>query len=269
MNTSNPGSSYDPAYFEPLFASEERHFWFRGRNEIIAAAVADLTRKLDRGYRVLEVGCGTGNVLSRLEQECADGLVAGMDLFAEGLYYAQKRVSCGLVQGDLHSPPFQVRFDLVCLFDVLEHMEDDVAVLHALREILSPQGRLVLTVPAHQSLWSYFDEASHHYRRYSVEVLIQCLVEAGYRVEYITEYMASLFPLVWLGRKIATFTNSRGEENLRESTTYALATRELRIVPVLNEVLFWLLKQEVRWIGQRRRLSVGTSIIAIAYDREV
>ena len=149
---------YDPYYFAPLAAIEDRHFWFRARNRTLAALLARLTAPLADGYRVLEVGCGTGNVLRVLEQTCRRGLVVGMDLYGEGLTFARGRTHCPLVRGDMSHPPFEARFDLIGLFDVLEHLADDRRVLRDVRAMLAPGGRLVLTVPAHPELWSYFDE---------------------------------------------------------------------------------------------------------------
>ena len=141
-----PHHSYDQAYFEPLFAIEDRHFWFRARNRVIATVVGQITANLVPGYRVLEVGCGTGNnVLRVLEKGCKNGVVIGMDLFAEGLQYAQERTSCLLVQGDIQSPPFSIQFDMIGLFDMLEHLPDDMRVLHHLHTMLATQQGKVRT----------------------------------------------------------------------------------------------------------------------------
>ena len=140
--------SYDPAFFQLLFEVEDRHFWFRSRNRIIAAWVKRLTSELTPGFRVLEIGCGTGNVLRVLDQVCPSGTVVGMDLFAEGLKYAQQRTSAALVQGDMHHPPFASQFDIIGLFDVLEHLPDDRQVLRDLKGMLRENGTLLLTVPA-------------------------------------------------------------------------------------------------------------------------
>src|SRR5262245_7133302 len=187
--------SYDPSFFARLFAIEDRHFWFCARNHVISTIVSQLTTDLTAGYRVLEVGCGTGNVLRFLERACPRGTVIGMDLFGEGLRYASHRTSCALVQGDMHAAPFAAQFELIGLFDVLEHLQDDRRVLNDLTGMLAPGGALLLTVPAHRSLWSYFDEASCHCRRYEPEELESKLRDAGYQVEYLTQYMASVFPL--------------------------------------------------------------------------
>lgn len=254
--------SYDRAYFEPLFAIEDRHFWFRARNRVIATVIGQITANLVPGYRVLEVGCGTGNVLRVLEKGCKNGVVIGMDLFSEGLQYARRRTNCPLVQGDIHAPPFLTQFDLIGLFDVLEHLPDDMRMLHHLHTMLEKDGVLLLTVPAHPSLWSYFDEASCHCRRYTLTELEGKLEHVGYQVEYMTQYMASIFPMLWLGRRLKSLINRRpgGIADRINVSTRA----ELRITPVANGLLAFLLAQEARVIARRRRLLIGTSLLAIA-----
>jgi SAM-dependent methyltransferase len=251
-------STYDPAHFEHLFAVEDRHFWFRARNWVIAALVRQVTAGLEPGYRVLEVGCGTGNVLRILEDTCTSGEVTGMDLFAEGLEYARRRVRCDLVCGDIHALPFDHAFHLIGLFDVLEHLPDDVQALRDLHAALEPGGSLLLTVPAHTSLWSYFDEASHHCRRYQAADLKSKLLRNGYHIEYMTEYMAALFPLMWFGRRIARLFK-RPCASVDE-----LATQELRVRPFVNEVLYRVLEQEAHLIEKRKHLPVGTSLLVAA-----
>lgn len=251
--------SYDPHYFAPLFAAEDKHFWFQVRNRVIAEVVRQITRGLDPGYRVLEVGCGTGNVLRVLEGVCAKGSVTGMDLFPEGLRYAQQRTGCALVVGDMLTPPFNDgRFALIGLFDVLEHLRDDDKVLRYLSKMLADGGSLLLTVPAYPQLWSYFDEAAHHCRRYRPAEIEERLVRAGYRLEYVTPYMASLFPLLWVQRRMASGSGSRSQENLRE-----MVARDLTVPPG-NDLLGWWLAREIPLIRRRWRLPFGTSLLAVA-----
>jgi SAM-dependent methyltransferase len=256
------GQSYEPGFYPLLVALEDRHFWFRARNKAILALVSPLARRLPPRSRILEVGCGTGNVIRFLEQECGAGLVVGMDLFAEGLHYARQRTSCLLVQGDVLAPPLRPQFDIIGLFDVLEHLPDDGRVLQTLRNMLVPGGCLLLSVPAHPSLWGPFDEASCHLRRYGLAELESELVHTGFRVEYLTHYMALSFPLLWLRRRLSSWpTRRRGEGALRKSSA---AETELRIIPVVNELLACLLSQEARLIGQRRVIPFGASLLAVA-----
>jgi SAM-dependent methyltransferase len=250
--------AYDPSFFENLAAAEDRHFWFRARNRVIEALAAQLTAGFAPGYRVLEVGCGTGSALRALERACPGGSVLGMDLFGEGLRHARRRGG-RLVQADLHHPPFAARFDLVGLFDVVEHLADDVRVLRDLAELLAPGGALLLTVPASRRLWSSWDETVRHRRRYEPAELGARLREAGYRVEYLTPYMSAIFPLVWARRKLG-----RGGRSGCDADSHALAEGEFRVVPGLNALLGLCLAPEARRIARRRTLPFGTSLVAVA-----
>ena len=250
--------AYDPSFFENLAAAEDRHFWFRARNRVIEVLAAQLTAGLAPGFRVLEVGCGTGSALRALERACPRGTVVGMDLFGEGLHHARRHGS-RLVQADLHRPPFAAGFELVGVFDVLEHLADDVRVLADLARLLAPHGALLVTVPAGRRLWSFYDETVRHRRRYEVGELAASLREAGYEVEYLTPYMSAILPLVWARRKLA-----RGGRPASEAESHALAEDEFRIVPGLNEVLRWCLAPEAGRIARRRQLPFGTSLVAVA-----
>ncbi len=257
MNQSGPerAGGYDPAHFANLFAVEDRHFWFRARNRVISALVSQAVAGLPPGHRVLEIGCGDGNVLRFLERACPDAVLVGMDLYDEGLQYARRRTSsCHLVRGDVTQSPFGTTFQVIGMFDVLEHIADDRAILRDLWNLLDHRGTLLLTVPAHGHLWSHFDEAAGHCRRYRLDDLRAKLEEAGYQVEYLTQYMASIHPLVWLNRKARP----------KVRTTEDVVQRELRIVPVLNEVLSFLLSCEAKWVAKRRRLPFGASLLVVA-----
>lgn len=253
-----PATSYDPVFFSHLQAAEDRHFWFCARRRIIKWLARDLTRNEAQAFRVLEVGCGTGGVLRALERACPEGRVYGMDLFPEGFTYAQRRTSCPLLVGDVCRPPFGPVFQLIGLFDVLEHLSDDLGVLANLHSMLAPGGHLLLTVPAHPWLWSRFDEAAHHCRRYREAELHDKLKQSGFQVEYLTPFLALLVPLVWLARKWHVW------QGAEKSTMEQVVARELRIVPVVNNALKWLLSRELGLIKQRRRVPWGTSLLAVA-----
>jgi hypothetical protein len=122
--------------------------------------------------------------------------------------------------------------------------------------LLDAQGRLLLTVPCGPALWSAFDEAAGHCRRYRPEELDRKLSECGYSVEYLTPYMAGIYPLVWLSRRADRGSGPRAMERVVE--------RDLRVVPALNGLLSIVLSQEARWISRRRRLPAGTSLLAVA-----
>ncbi len=250
--------TYHPEYFEPLFAAEDRHFWFRSRSRCIAAATRLISNRSEL-KDVLEHGCGTGYVLSGLPKLFPQARVAGADLFPEALELARHRFAGPLIQTDLINCDFRAAFDLIGIFDVLEHLDDDVQALRSISNQLRPGGWLLLTVPAHMSLWSGYDVASGHRRRYTLAQLRTRLGEAGFSVEYGTEFMMPLLPLMWLRRRLAW----RGAAKPGPPAGAAVEN-ELRVRPLVNRALELILRPEAPWIARHRRLPCGTSLLALA-----
>lgn len=250
-----------PDFARQLFEAEERHFWFRSRNRVIGRVIAKLTAALPGGFRVLEVGCGNGNVLRLLEQVCHKGAVYGVDLLEERLHYARQRSSCPVVAADVGSLPFPQPFDVIGMFDVLEHIPDDGKALQDVHKALTPEGAVVLTVPAHMGLWSYADTNAGHCRRYNKKKLATVLQASGFAIEYMTEFMTALFPLMWLGRRLSSLRQRPGQDVNKDRANFL---RELRIVPGLNTLLTALLAWEAPLIARRCPLPLGTSLLAVA-----
>src|SRR5439155_683450 len=127
--------------------------------------------------RLLELGCGTGNVLAALAEF---GMAVGMEThpdLAAAARAAGLDVRPGRLPGDLVVEPGWA--DAVLLLDVLEHLDDDVAALVTARRALRPGGLLVITVPAYRWLWSGHDVALGHRRRYTARELSRVVERAG------------------------------------------------------------------------------------------
>ena len=263
MNHPPSGESrptYHGEHFEPLFAVEDRHFWFRSRNRCIGAAT-HLIPNRDSIKNIVEHGCGTGFVLAELQRLFPKARVVGTDLFAEGLAFARRRFAGELIQTDLFQWKTSEKFNLVGFFDVLEHLDDDLLVLRALREQLNPSGHLLLTVPAHMSLWCDYDVASGHRRRYSRAGLESRLREAGFEVKYCTGFMSVLFPLLWVRRRL--LGGGKAAQNI-SVTAASRVEDELRINPLLNHLFDWVLRPESQLIRKGWHLPAGTSWLVLA-----
>jgi SAM-dependent methyltransferase len=260
------GERFDPRFFGRFVEIEPTHFWFVSRGKVLSRLLAQVTASLVPGYRVLEIGCGHGGTLNLLRKACPQGKVFGFDLEMEGLALAHSLPLAMVMQADIMGPPFGRDFSVVCLFDVLEHIPDDRQVLRNLCGLLAEGGRLVITVPAGPSLWSYFDIAVHHQRRYRLAEFQDKLTTAGFEVEYLTSYMAALFPLIYLKRWWSALTG-----RLRPATPgkdYDLALDELAAPhPLVNWLASLLLAWEPGLIGRRLHLPMGTSLVAVARRR--
>ena len=223
------------------------HFWFRAR----AAILLRLLRPwLGPGARVLDAGCGTGLLLSRLPEGLC---LAGLDISPRALEHARGRLPVAdLREGALPGPlPFApASQDLILLTDVLEHVEDDVAALAALRSLLAPGGRLVLTVPALPSLWTRHDEEHGHFRRYTRAGLSGRLAAAGLKTERITFYNALLLPLVLASRWARRLLGKDGDD------------MEIPAAP-FNSLLYHLFALERHWLPWAG-FPAGVSLLAVA-----
>lgn len=182
----------NPAAYQEMAAQEATHWWYVGRRQILASALSALA--LPPQARLLEIGAGTGGNLAMLARH---GQVQAVEDNPEARAIAQARhpelaISPGRLPGPLPGP--EGHFDLICLLDVLEHIEQDRQALRALAARLAPGGRILLTVPAYQWLFGAHDRFHHHFRRYSAGGLREAAADAGLHVRHMSHFNTLLFP---------------------------------------------------------------------------
>lgn len=189
----------DATYLDAeIRAAEARHFWFRGRLQLVLWM---LRRYFPTTQRLLDVGCGTGFVLEGIRQRHPALDLAGADLRLATLIDARRRVpGVSFFAADTFALPYDSEFDVVVALDVLEHIDDDRAALRALRDVVKPGGGVILTVPQHPWLWSEVDDFSCHRRRYRRSDLESKCVEAGFEILRRTSLFAVTLPLVVASR---------------------------------------------------------------------
>ena len=246
---SNVGEFFKPEHYKELAALEDEHFWFQARNELI---LWGLTKYFSKLTRFAEIGCGTGFVLNAIGKKFPETELLGTELFIEGLDFALQRCkSTELVQLDARRLPYRDHFNVVGIFDVLEHIEDDAVVLNQLWKSLVPGGGLLITVPQHQWLWSAVDVAACHVRRYSAADLETKVKWAGFEIIRSTSFVSLLLPAMLMVRQ----TSNRKKND---------AKAELSINSHLNWMFRKIMEVEFRLIRLGIDFGIGGSRLLIA-----
>jgi SAM-dependent methyltransferase len=227
---------------ESFFELEDWHWWFEGRRHII---LSELEEASAHGP-VLDVGCGSGGTLAHLN---GLGPGYGVDTSVEAVELCHKRSLEVALGSGFDLPYADDSFATVLALDVLEHVEDDVALLRELKRVLRDDGLLLLTVPALPVLWSAHDEANDHHRRYLRSTLEGALHEAGFEPERLSYYNSLLLPLACLRKLIQ---KGRGEDGAH-----------LESLPgPLNAVLARVLSSEATLL-RHTDLPIGASLISV------
>lgn len=168
---------------------------------------------------------------------------------ANGVKRGLKNVVCATVEGANFRPG---SIGAAGLFDVVEHIEDDVAFLRSLHSLMRPGGRLYLTVPAFQMLWSSEDDYAGHHRRYSTRTLTGSLNKAGFEVEYISYFFWFLTLPVFLLRTLPSFLGLRKQKPAENHAREHSAGSGL-----VSRVVDGLLDFERGRMRQKKRMPLG------------
>ena len=183
------------------------HFWVRRRFEVMRRLADSVIRS---AKQVAEIGCGNG-LLQRDVEDHYGVSVAGFELNMVALQNNVSRMS-PLYCYNIHqrNSDFGAHFDLVFLFDVLEHIENEAEFLNSVKFHLQKHGILVINVPAHQALYSAYDHAAGHARRYSASQLARVAEQNGFAVRAVTYWGLPLVPLLLI-RKAISLEYSNGK----------------------------------------------------------
>ena len=237
----------DAQVYARMAELDAEHWWFVARRQILETVIEREIRPPPKA-RILEIGCGTGHNLAMLAQF---GRVEATELNAAARAIATKRLGRPVRPAALPDlSKFKAgTFDLVALLDVLEHVADDAAALGAIRTLLKPGGRLLVTVPANPWMWTAHDAAHHHHRRYRKRELEAVAQRSGFAIDLLSPFNSLLFPPIAAIRLLGKATG-------HESADDALPSK-----PV-NAMLRSIFALERALIG-RVPMPFGVSLVAI------
>jgi len=248
---SNEQSSYYPkGGIENLSQANKNYFWFRIRTKLILFL---LKRFCDKRKDFIEIGPGNCRMASTLIKFGYDVSVA--DIFKESLGIAEKMGIKKRYLMDINDTPFREHFDIVGLFDVIEHIGDDFSAMKNINIMLKNNGMVFLTVPAHDWLWSRIDTISDHKRRYTLKRIRKILEKNGFEIIYASHFFVSILPLLFL-RKILNPDNSNeiGKKELKKNFFY--------MPYIINNILYYISFFEL-FLLKFFHFPFGGSIVAV------
>lgn len=251
------------AYYTEYFHLERRHWWFRARLEILAAMVGKHRPGGTQPLRILNAGIATGATTTMLENF---GEVISLEYDEECCAFVRAELGIEVVNASLTELPFEDgTFDVICAFDVIEHIEDDLLALREIYRCLRPGGKVFLTVPAFEALWSEHDVVNHHFRRYTRRPFVNLQQRAGLSIEFSSYFNSILFAPIAAVRGLGRLLNGRAEATTEAERGAAKSDFErFNTEGVSNRVLYQVFRREKGLLTKSISLPFGVSIITVA-----
>jgi SAM-dependent methyltransferase len=192
--------------YQKMYELEETHWWFVGKRKIILSLLDKLYTPTTN-LKIMDAGCGTGAVMNYLERY---GSVVGVDTSDEALNFCRLRGKGRVYKANITQLPFNDgSYDLVTALDIIEHVAEDGQALRELFRVCKKGGRVTITVPAYNFLWSKHDIALEHRRRYRAKELKKKIENVGFKIEFISHTNIFIFPFALIWRIFGNLLRSR------------------------------------------------------------
>ena len=244
-------------YYKEYYDLERNHWWFVAREKIISNYIKKIiSDKIlnQKELKILNVGCGPGRSSQYLTNF---GQVTSVEYDKDCCEFASERTGLEIINGSITELPFQDKsFDLVCAFDVIEHVEDDQLAVSEMKRVAKNDGVLLITVPAFMSLWSHHDVINHHFRRYKINEIEKLFDKDQKGTKIFTSYFNFfLFPPIFFVRSISNMLKS-GKNRPGSGSDF-----ETFKPGIMNAILYKIMVFESKLINRYFKLPFGVSIL--------
>jgi len=219
------------------------NFWYKARRNLLKIL---LNKHKVKNASIVEVGCGAGSQLLSLKE--FSNSLDGCDICKNSIALATNLNVANLFVCDIESNVLSKKYDVICSFDVLEHINNDTVAIKNIYKSLSPQGLFFFSVPACKLIFSGHDKSSGHFRRYSKKEIKNKLEEQGFEILELYYWNSILFPLLSLKRLISKNKNKS----------------DIDYYSGLEKILFQVLSLENFLIKKGCKFLFGASLIGVA-----
>jgi len=247
----------DTVEYANIAQMEKVHWYNIGKREFVRRWILD-TQAPQKDDLLLDCGAGTGLFAEEMQAYCQ---IRTLDAFEPALEMQRKRFSpeqvIEMTGKEVPLPDNSLNY--LTALDVLEHIKDDAAAVRDWHRLLKPNGLAVITVPASMALWSDWDVAMHHFRRYDRKGLLAVFPQSHWEILHVNYTNTLAFLPAWLIRKLRSHKPVKAEEQANRA--------EYRIPPPwLNALLRWIFVTTAMW---RVPMPFGLSLLLVARRKEV
>lgn len=243
-------------YYKEYYKLEREHWWFKARLKILDNIISKQMQDQST-QKILNAGAATGATSIMLKQY---GEVLSLEYDDDCSTFLSEILKEEILNASLTALPLiNNTFDLVCAFDVIEHIEDHDKAIKEINRVLQDDGYVFLTVPAFNILWSEHDEINHHFRRYRLKELHELLQGNGFKIEYSSYFNFILFLPILIVRLISKLIPRKKNTKSTGSDFEKFSTNKW-----LNQLLYKIFESELFLLKRNIKLPFGVSAMILA-----
>ncbi|MEK7432418.1 MAG: methyltransferase domain-containing protein [Cyanobacteriota bacterium] len=231
----------DKNYYEEYFFLERNHWWFKIRLEIIQDLIKKYASKNSK-LKILNVGTATGRTSEILAKF---GEVTSVEYDQDCINFTQNKIKIDIVNASILDLPFNDNeFDLVCAFDVIEHVEDDIKAIKELNRVCKNNSLIFITVPTFMILWSEHDDVNHHYRRYLMKQVLSLFTQIEGAIVKKSYFNTFLFPPILIFRLLSKIIPKKLIRSGAGSDFTVIKNES-----IVNKILFFIFNLERKFLN--------------------
>jgi len=244
----------DHKFYQEYYNLEREGWWFKARLSILESYCKKIINHPE--MRILNVGAATGATSEMLSKF---GEVTSLEYDEFCCKFLKEKTGIEAINASLTNLPFEDdSYDIICAFDVIEHIEDDIKAIEEIHRVLKPNGKYLLTVPAFQSLWSNHDVINHHYRRYRKNQFNKLIVNNKLKINYSTYFNFWLFIPISIVRFILNNIPRKKNSDSTGSDNEIMQSSK-----IVNGILYRIFYSEKFLLKLNIKFPFGVSILTI------
>lgn len=242
-------------YYKEYFDLERNNWWFLARRNILKSQIDKVIQSSGK-LKILNIGIATG---ASSEWLSGFGEVTSIEYDKEVCEFVRNELGLEVINGSITDLPFENNtFDLVCAFDVIEHVEDDEKAVLEMKRVCKEQGHLFITVPAFMHLWSEHDEINLHHRRYTLPGLSALTLKCGLENIKFKSYFNTFLYLPIYSMRFGSVLNKKKKEGQPKSDFSKIK------IPFLEKIFYLIFNSENILLKKGKKLPFGVSIMIIS-----